>query len=151
VYDNVWNQQSHYCEVHYLSSSFDKTNNTLADVPGFVETQSDSYGVWFEALLLIKAPAGGAKVAVVSTGSVSAMSYDVEMWAGATVDAASGRGTASGTPFASAAGITKIRISGICSINWGSPANIKLQFAQNTTSATRSSILPGSWFKVRNS
>jgi hypothetical protein len=148
--DNVLDQQIRYAEIR-LAGQFDKTNNTLADIPNLTETISDSTAVWFEAMLYVIAPAGGAKVAVVATGSVGSTRYDVEMWAGATIDAASGQGTASGTPFASAAAITKIKIAGVLQVQANSQGTVlKLQFAQNSTNTTPSSVLANSWFKVRN-
>jgi hypothetical protein len=141
-------------EIHTVNPQFDKTSNALADIPGFVEQSNDSSNLWFEAVLFIAATAGGAQVAVVTSapgGSYSAR-YDVEMWAGTTIDAASGQSVTMGAAFASAASITKIKITGYFNAHYGgSGSTLKLQFAQNSANVTPSSVLVGSWFKVRNS
>lgn len=149
---NVWAGGLPLADARIVQTTFSKTSDTtFANIPDLHEQLSDRGPYMFDCLLLVSATAGGAKVRLQGGGgAVFAGNYDVELWAGTTLDAASGQQTALNVSFGSNASITKIRIGGVLFPGPGATGVFAVQFAQNTSNGTASSVLPGSYLRVRS-
>lgn len=131
-----------------VSTQFDKTNTTLADITGLSVTVLAARTYTFTATLYVTAAAaGGAKVAVAGTATATAIRYGATTYTAATVNAqaqATALGTAVG---ASTTAVDKIVMDGTITVNAG--GTLTLQFAQNASSGT-SSVLVGSFWWVED-
>lgn len=133
----------------YVSTQFDKTNTTLANVTGLVSENLLAGKTYvFEATLFVDADTtGGSKYAIAGSATATDIRYYVEMICDATnLNVITSRQTALGGSVGQAgctAGLT--RISGTITVN--AAGTLAVQFAQNAVSGT-SSVLTMSKFKV---
>lgn len=132
-----------------VSTQFDKTNTTLANVTGLTATLLAGKKYRFTAILHCDtAAAGGGKVAISGTATATAIIYQVNLNDTANAVITGGRGTALGAAVGNhAAGATAmfIRVEGEITVN--AAGTLTVQFAQNAASGT-SSVLVGSTFVV---
>lgn len=131
-----------------VSTQFDKTNTTLANVTGLSVTLVAGKTYHFRAELFETSGAGGHKYAISGTATATAIIYDIE-----TTDLSSqlldicARATALDTAAGEATGSThNTLIEGTITVNAG--GTLTVQFAQNTAAGGTSSILVGSVFMV---
>lgn len=130
------------------TSTFTKTSDTtLADVTGLSVAVAASSLYRFRAILHITCNvAGGAKAAIASSGSVTTIRYTGYSLAAAGVGAVS-TSTSSGTAVAGATAVVVIIvIEGY--INTNAAGNLTVQFAQNASFGTGSSVDIGSTLEV---
>lgn len=133
-----------------VATQFDKTDVTLANIPGLSETLIAGRTYAFEAELFIDADAtGGSKYAVGGTCTASAIIYQIELLDNSTnvhtiVDRQTALGGNSGQ-----AGTTvgKCKITGTITVNTG--GTLTIQFAQNAANGT-SSVLIGSKLSIED-
>lgn len=132
-----------------VSSQFDKTNSTLANVTGLTANVVASGVYKFKAVLFVNPDAvGGEKYAIAGTATATSIVYQVNTLVNATsAYSLSSRqtslgGSASPTPTATA---TYTEITGTIVVN--AAGTLTVQFAQNTASGT-SSVLVNSTFEV---
>ncbi len=132
-----------------VSTQFDKTSDTtLANVTGLTVNVSAAGVYSFEAVLYTSANvAGGVKCAIAGTATATAIVYEALVFdAGALVaqTRATSLGTAvGGITIATAAHIT---IRGTITVN--AAGTLTVQFAQNASTGTASSVLVGSTFRT---
>jgi hypothetical protein len=130
-------------------TQFDKTNDTLADVPGLLVNATAAKTYEFRAKLRVSADAtGGYKVAIGGTATATAIAFDV-----LALDRSSGLFTITTekTALADGAGVasgTSITITLEGTITVDAAGTLTVQFAQNTANGT-SSVLVGSSFIVQ--
>ncbi len=139
----------HHGGQSLVTSQFDKTNNTLANVTGLTADVLAGKKYHFRALLDVNAQAtGGYKVAIAGTATATAVQYRVVAHddADGSQDLFS-RQTALGGS-AGAAGATSLRIVVEGYIQVNAAGTLTVQFAQNVTNATASSVRVGSSFDV---
>jgi len=123
------------------------TPNTLADITGLTANVAAGKIYRFEAKLYTTSNvAGGVKVAIAGTATATAIVYE-----GLTTDAGlitQSRGTALGTAVGAVTAVTAgyITISGTITVN--AAGTLTVQFAQNASNGTASSILVGSTFVI---
>jgi hypothetical protein len=132
----------------FVSSQFDKTNTTLANVTGLTASVAAGKTYNFEALLFVDADVvGGSKYAIAGTATATAIKYEVvfisdsanSMVITSRQTALAGSAGQAGTT----AGIC--RISGTITVN--AAGTLTVQFAQNAANGT-SSVLTMSGFRV---
>jgi hypothetical protein len=130
-----------------VTTQFNATSSTtLADVTGLSLSVSANTRYAFRArLYTTSASAGGVKVAIGGTATATAVVYDTLIYNAGSVT--QGRASA----LASSTGVTAvtaayIEIAGTINVN--AAGTLTVQFAQNASSATASSVLPGSQFSV---
>lgn len=133
----------------FVSTQFDKTNATLANVTGLTTNVTAGKTYAFEAELFIDADVtGGGKYAIAGTATATAIKYEIETICDATnLLVITSRQTAlagSAGQAGCTAGLT--RISGTITVN--AAGTLTVQFAQNTANGT-SSVLTMSKFEVR--
>lgn len=132
----------------FVSSQFDKTNTTLANVTGLSATLAAGKTYAFEAVLFIDADiTGGSKYAIAGTATATTIKYEIVLIADATnLMTITSRQTAlagSAGQAGTTAGIC--RISGTITVN--AAGTLTVQFAQNAANGT-SSVLTMSAFRV---
>jgi hypothetical protein len=127
-----------------VSTQFDKTSDTtLANVTGLSVNLAAGTTYSFRAVLYVSANAsGGAKVAVSGTATLGSLRYRGKALSGTTLSA-TGQATALGTAVAGAtAAVDTIEIDGTITTN--AAGTLTIQFAQNASFGTASSVLVGS-------
>ncbi len=129
-----------------VSTQFDKTSDTtLANITGLTATVVAGKIYRFEAILFTSSNvAGGVKVAIAGTATATAIVYE-----GLTTDAGlttQTRATALGTAVGGVTAVTAgfIKIYGTITVN--AAGTLRVQFAQNASNGTASSVLVGSTF-----
>ena len=129
-----------------VSTQFDKTSDTtLANITGLTATVVAGKFYRFEATLYTSSNvAGGVKAAIAGTATATAIVYE-----GITTDAGLStqtRATALATAVGGVTAVTAgyIRITGTIQVN--AAGTLTVQFAQNASNGTASSVLVGSTF-----
>lgn len=134
-----------------VSSQFDKTSDTtLASVPGLSVTLAAGRTYHFDAVLYTTSNvAGGVKVAIGGTATATSVIYQAETIDGTTLGANT-RATTLGTAVGAVTAVTAaiIQISGTITVN--AAGTLTVQFAQNASNGTASSVLVGSSFIVND-
>lgn len=134
-----------------VSSQFDKTSDvTLADITGLSVTLQAGLSYQFEAVLFTTSNiAGGVQAAVKGTCTATAIIYEGEATAAAAIGAQT-RATSLGTAVGAVTAVTAARIDicGLITVN--TAGTLTIQFAQNVSNGTASSVLVGSYMKVRH-
>lgn len=133
----------------YVSTQFDKTSSaTLGDVTGLSASLTAGKVYSFEAILFTTSPsAGGVKAAISGTATATSVIFE-----GHTIEANSiayrARTDALGTAVSAITGVTTafIRIWGLIVVN--AAGTLTVQFAQNVSNGTASSVLVGSHLRV---
>jgi hypothetical protein len=127
------------------TAQFDKTSDTtLANVPGLTVNVEAGRTYTFHATLLVNCPAGGGggKFAVAGTATATAVRYDIWGLNNTTTVTLHGNATALGTAVAAAVVLQLVYVEGYITVN--AAGTLTIQFAQNTSNATASSVLIGS-------
>jgi hypothetical protein len=130
-----------------VSTRYDVTSSTtLGDVTDLALTLKSGKTYSFTAYLrTTSGTAGGVKVSVNGTATAASIIYDVLIFNGGAVT--QGRGAALGTSVGvTSASAALIAVTG--TITTSSGGTIKIQFAQNSSNATASSVLVGSSIAV---
>jgi hypothetical protein len=131
--------------VAYTTADFSKTSDTtLANVTGLTYTVASGGKYRFKALLHIDCNAsGGVKMAMSGTCTATAIIGGVELLGGA-------HECVQFTALDEAEGETLkdylIKVDGYINVNAG--GTLTVQFAQNASYATASTVLAGSWMQV---
>lgn len=131
-----------------VTTQFDKTSSTaLANVTGLSFTVVAGKTYIFESTLFTTSNvAGGVQFAIAGTATATSIRYegDVE---DALTNAAQSRATALGTAVGAVTAVTNAtcKISGSIVVNAG--GTLTVQFAQNASNGTASSVLTGSYFR----
>lgn len=131
-----------------VSTQFDKTDTTLANITGLSVTVAAGKTYYFRAVLFETSGAGGHQYAISGTATATAIVYDIrthdltsQLWdicvRGTALDTAGGEAT--GTDHHTI-------IDGTITVNAG--GTLTVQFAQNSGGGGTSSILVGSIFNV---
>lgn len=133
-----------------VTTQFDKTNNTLADITGLTVNLLASRVYTFEVVLYTTSNvAAGVKFAISGTAGVTAIIYEAVVNQTA-VDVATGtqRTTTLGTAVGDITAVTTAyaRITGTWSVS--TAGTMTVQFAQNANNAAASSVLVGSSLTV---
>ncbi len=134
-----------------VATQFDKTSDTtLANVTGLTVTVKAGRTYSFTAILYTTSNvAGGVKAAIAGTATATAIIYEAETAsAGITGAVGTSRATALGTAVGDVTAVTvaKIMITGTITVN--AAGTLTVQFAQNASNGTASSVLVGSSFIV---
>lgn len=132
-----------------VTSQFNKTSDiTLANIPGLSVNVAAAGNYYFRAVLILTCNAsGGSKVAIAGTATATTINYSGCAWSAAAIGAAS-NATALGTAVAAAtAAHVCCEIEGTIQVN--AAGTLTVQFAQNASFATQSSVLVGSTFDVQ--
>lgn len=131
-----------------VSTQFDVTSNTtLANITGLTATLVAGHIYRFEANIYTTSNSGGGvKFAIAGTATATSVIYD-----GLTTDAGlttQGRGTSMAATVGAVTSVTAayFRVTGTIVVNAG--GTITLQFAQNASNGTASSVLVGSTFII---
>ena len=131
-----------------VSTQFDKTSDTtLANITGLTATVVAGKIYRFEACLFTSSNvAGGVKVAIAGTATATAIVYE-----GISTDAGLAtqtRATALATAVGAVTAVTAayIYITGLITVN--AAGTLTVQFAQNASNGTASSVLVGSTFVI---
>jgi len=129
-----------------VSTQFDKTSDTtLANITGLTATVVAGKIYRFEATLFTSSNiAGGVKATIAGTATATSIRYE-----GMTTDAGvttQTRATALGTAVGAVTAVTAgfIKIEGLITVN--AAGTLTVQFAQNASNGTASSVLVGSTF-----
>jgi hypothetical protein len=135
--------------IKRVSTQFDKTNDTLANVTGLSLNVAAGRTYTFRAVLHTTSDvSAGVKVAIAGTATATAIVYEARtINAGAITQ---GRATALGTGVGGVTAVTAamIIIEGTITVN--AAGTLTVQFAQNATNAAASSVLVGSSFMARD-
>ncbi len=131
--------------IKYVTSDFSKTSDTtLANVTGLTFTTASGGVYRFRANLFLSCPAGGGKVAISGTNTATDIHYIVRLFT--TTALVSEVNTALDGDYGTTAAHVLGEISGYIDVNEG--GTLTVQFAQNASSGTASTVLAGSWFEV---
>ena len=133
-----------------VSSQFDKTSDTtLANIPGLsVNVSASGVYIFTATLFTTSNVAGGVKAAVGGTCTATSIVYEGEATAAAAIGAQT-RASALGTAVAGVTAVTAARIDIIGTITVNAGGTLTIQFAQNTSNGTASSVLVGSYMIVQ--
>lgn len=129
-----------------VSTQFDKTNTTLANITGLTANVAAGATYRFEAILYTTSDvAGGVKVAIAGTSTATSVIYEALVTDAGLIT--QGRSTAMGTAVGSVTAVTAacIKITGTITVN--AAGTLTVQFAENAATGT-SSVLVGSTFVV---
>lgn len=140
---SILNLNTRVASPFAVTSSAVLTNVTGLSVP---VVAAGKYS--FEAVLFTTATSGGGiQAAIAGTATATSILYEGLLVSGAAIVAQT-RSTALGGAVGSSGTATTgtIRISGTIVVNAG--GTLTVQFAQNTTNGSPSTVLAGSWFKV---
>lgn len=124
------------------------SNVILANLAGLTSTLTAGVAYSFEATLFTTASAsGGVQASISGTATATSIEYEGILTSAAAI-ATQTRATALGGVVCSSASATAgtLYITGTILVNAG--GTLTVQFAQNTTNASASTVLAGSWFKV---
>jgi glycerol-3-phosphate dehydrogenase len=132
-----------------VATQFDKTSDaTLANVTGLSVNVEASRTYRFKARLYTTSnSSGGVKAAIGGTATATAIIYEAITHNGAAVSAQT-RATSLGTAVGGVTAVTAalIEIEGTIAVN--AAGTLTVQFAQNASNGTASSVLVGSYFEV---
>lgn len=131
-----------------VSTQFDKTNNTLANITGLTVDVRAGKTYSFEVVLYTTSNiAAGIQAAIAGTATATAIIYEALVYNAALI-AAQTRAAALATAVGGVTAVTValIVIKGTITVN--AAGTLTVQFAQNATNAAASSVLVGSTFKV---
>lgn len=136
-----------------VTTQFDKTSdNSLANITGLTFNVEAGRTYDFEAVLGTTSNAsGGIKAAISGTATATSIFYDSIIWqTGATVAPGVSRATALNTTVANVTSVTAgtIIIKGTIKVN--AAGTLTVQFAQNASNGTASSVLVNSTFKIKS-
>lgn len=137
-----------YAGAVRVSTQFDKTNTTLANVTGLSVTTVSGRTYRFRAVLFLASSAvGGYKLAIAGTNTATAIIYNINVLNNATnAYTITSQQTALAGSAGAAVGTSEYaEISGLITVNAG--GTLTVQFAQNVSNGT-SSVLVGSTFTV---
>lgn len=150
VSENNGSERELVPEVARVSTQFDKTNTTLADVTGLSIGLRGNSIYQFKAVLFVDADAtGGQKYTITYSSSLNNIIYQINSIANSTSALViTSRQTSSGGS-AGQAGQTGYFVTIEGHINTLSSGTLKVQFAQNAASGT-SSVLVGSNLHAQN-
>jgi hypothetical protein len=127
-----------------VSSQFDKTNDTLADVTGLSVDIKTGRRYAFRAVLYTTSDvAAGVKAAISGTATGSAVRYEALVYAGAAI-AAQTRAAALAAAVGGVTAVTAAMVVIEGTIACNGTGTLTVQFAQNATNAAASSVLTGS-------
>lgn len=135
-----------------VSTQFDKTSSTsLSDITGLSVTLVAGQTYRFTAILYTTANvAGGVKFAIAGTATATAIVYDSILQAGG---AFSTLGTSRATALGTAVSDSTTTTAGTCYITGlitcNAAGTLTVQFAQNASSGSASSVLVGSEFEIK--
>lgn len=148
--DNSAKTFYHWAGQSRVSTQFDVTSNdVLANVTGLSVTVTAGKAYSFVATLYTTSNvAGGVKAAIAGTATATAIIYEGQTTAAAVIGAQT-RSTALGTTVGAITAVTvaRIDICGTITVNGG--GTLTVQFAQNASSGSASSVLVGSTFIVQ--
>lgn len=135
----------------YVTSQFDKTSNTtLANVTGLTRNVKASTRYNFEAIIYTTSNvAGGIKLAIGGTATATSIVYDAIVTdAGVLQVPTNTRTTTLGNPVGEVTAVTaaKVVITGTILVN--AAGTLTVQFAQNVSNGTASSVLVGSNLRI---
>lgn len=132
-----------------VTSTFNKTSDTTAEnIPGLSHVLLSGRIYRFSAILFVGAHASGG-VKVRTGGTVTATSVQVHAFmVGSDTFMASARVNSLGTLKGVTAAVQFVQINGYINVNAG--GTLTIQFAQNASYATESSVVTGSWFEVED-
>lgn len=132
-----------------VSTQFDKTSSTtLGDVTGLSINVEASKQYAFRAVLFTSSgSSGGVKAAIAGTATATSIRYEGLTYNAAALSAQT-RSTALGTAVGGVTAVTAalIIIEGLIVVN--AAGTLTVQFAQNASNGTASSVLTGSYFQV---
>jgi len=131
-----------------VATQFDKTSDTtLANVTGLTRNVEAGRTYSFEAVLYTTSNvAGGVKAAISGTATATSIVYE-----GITTDAGAStqsRATTLGNAIGAVTAVTAARITITGTIVVNAAGTLTVQFAQNTSNGTASSVLVGSTFSL---
>ncbi len=138
----------HTIPVPQVTTQFDKTDATLANVTGLSQILQAGITYIFEAVLFVDTSlVGGSKYAIAGTVTATTIIYQIELEDNATnADTITSRQTALGGNAGQAGTQNGIcRLTGLIKVN--AAGTLTVQFAQNAANGT-SSVLVGSYFNV---
>lgn len=132
-----------------VSTQFDSTlSTTLANVTGLSVSVLAGRTYSFDATLYTSSNvAGGIQAAIAGTATATAVIYEGYNINGATLNGQT-RATSLGTAVAATTAVTSAMVKIFGTITVNAAGTLTVQFAQNTTSASASSVLVGSVFIV---
>lgn len=138
-------------ESTVVSTQFDKTSDTtLANITGLSVSVAAGKKYRFEAVLYTTSNvAGGVKFAIGGTATATAVIYEAVVWqTGQDVATGTQRATALATAVGDVTAVTTayIRITGTITVS--AAGTLTVQFAQNASNGSASSVLVGSTFTV---
>lgn len=134
-----------------VSSQFDKTSSTtLADVTGLTRNVEAGRTYAFTAVLYTTSNvAGGVKAAISGTATATSIVYEAEVKDGSTfATMGTSRATALGTTVGDVTAVTAARITITGTIVVNAAGTLTVQFAQNASNGTASSVLVNSSFNL---
>lgn len=131
-----------------VSTQFDKTNNTFADVTGLTATVLAGGIYSFRAHLTVTSGAGGGiKVAIGGTATATNISYTGYNYNGTTINAITTATSLASAVGAATAISTNVVIEGTIAV--ANAGTLTVQMAQNVTNGTTTSVLVNSNFTVQ--
>jgi len=133
-----------------VTTQFDKTDVTLANITGLSLAVAAGQTYAFEAFLMIDITStGGWKVAIAGTATATAIRYYIHSEVGVTSNVNSQQTALGGADGANSSGlgVGYIIIRGLITVN--AAGTLTCQFAQNSAAGT-SSVLVGSYFELRS-
>ena len=132
----------------YVSTQFDKTSDTaLANITGLTANALAAGVYKFTAILFTNCDAsGGGKVAISGTCTATTINYRVRLHVAAGNYTGLTAATALDTSLGATSALIYIAVEGVIVVN--AAGTLTVQFAQNASSATASSVLVGSTFEV---
>lgn len=132
-----------------VSTQFDKTSNTtLANITGLTADLTAGKTYKFEAVLYTSsANTGGVKFAIAGTATATSIIYE-DVVIDANVNAAQTRATALATAVGGVTAVTAANSKITGSITVNAAGTLTVQFAQNASDGTASSVLVGSTLTV---
>lgn len=143
------NAYYHWGGQSRAAAQFDVTSSvTLANVPGLTVNVTAAKTYSFNATIYTTSNiAGGVQAAIGGTATATAIIYEGETTAAAAVGAQT-RATALGTTVGGITTVTVARIDIVGTITVNAGGTLTVQFAQNASSGSASSVLVGSTFNV---
>lgn len=130
-----------------VSSQFNKTNNTLADITGLSINVEAGKAYGFRAVLFTSSnSSGGVKSAISGTATATSIHYEGFTYSGGTITQTRSTALAGAVGGVTAVTAATIIIEGHIVVN--AAGTLTVQFAQNATFATQSSVLIDSYFQV---
>lgn len=129
-----------------VTTQFDKTSDAaLANVPGLSVALIAGKSYIFRAVIYTTAGAGGINVVLTGTATATSVIWTTQYINGGTVSGSSPQ-TSLGSGIAIASGSTTLYLDGVITVN--ASGTLALQFAQNSSNVTTSSVRVGSYLEV---